>query len=32
MANDITDNERMIIMLNSLTDFNAHTGLPQMKE
>lgn len=32
MANDITDNDRMLMFLNSLTDFNAHVKVPQMKE
>ena len=32
MKNDITDNDRMILFLNKLTEFNEHTKVAQMKE
>ena len=32
MSNDIVDNERMVFFLHSLTDFNSHMQLFQMKE
>lgn len=32
MANEITENDRMLMFLNSLTDFNVHVKLFQMKE
>ena len=32
MKNDITDNDRMLMFLNKMTDFNEHTKVAQMKE
>ena len=32
MLNDIVDNDKMLVFLNSLTEFNAHVKVNQMKE
>ena len=32
MATEVTENDRMLTLLNSFTDFNVHTKLGQQKE